>query len=109
MAAGDGLLGASCLDRRCYGATGVGDADDIHTATNDDALSFKAIEENSNAFRIVISERLRSLEHGHRATKPAEGLAQFQPDGPRADDDKVLRPIQIGRASCRESVGSWQG
>src|SRR5262245_54367511 len=61
MAPRDGLFRAGDFDRSCYRAAGMGDLDDFNTAANDDAVAFKTIEENSDAFRIIVRKRLRSL------------------------------------------------
>ena len=69
------------------------DAHDLDAAADDDALAFELVEHDRGAFRIVLGERLRRFQHGHRAAEPAEGLRHFQADRPGADDDEMLRPL----------------
>jgi hypothetical protein len=38
---------------------------DFYTAADNDTLAFKAIEQDGDAFRLVIRERLRSLKRSH--------------------------------------------
>src|SRR5262245_39560681 len=61
MAPRDGLFRAGEFDRSCYRAAGMGDPDNFNTAANNDAIAFKTIKENSDAFRIIVRKRLRSL------------------------------------------------
>src|SRR4029079_8020416 len=59
MAPGNGLFRASGLDRRRDHTAGADDADDIHPAANNNALSHETVEQDGNAFRIVTGERQR--------------------------------------------------
>src|SRR5512132_812348 len=54
MTAGDRLFRTGRFDARRHCAAAVGNTDDIRAAANDDALSLKAIEKDSDAFRIVV-------------------------------------------------------
>ena len=74
--------------RRCrrHASTRV----DLDAAADDDALALELIEHDGGAFRIVLGERRRRLQHGHLAAEPAEGLRHFQADRPGADDDEML-------------------
>src|SRR5262245_30192533 len=74
MASRDCLFHAGGFDRGCYRTAGMGDPDHFNTAVNDDALAFKTIEENSDAFRIIVRKRLCDLKDGHGASEPPKGL-----------------------------------
>src|SRR5262245_48886554 len=93
MASSDSLVHAGGFDRGCYCTGAMRDPDDFYTAANDDAFPFKTIEENSNAFRIIMRKRLRYLKYGHRTSEPPECLSHFETDGSCAYDDEMLRPV----------------
>ena len=69
------------------------DAHDLDAAADDDALAFELVEHDRGAFRIVLGERRRRFQHGHRAAEPAEGLRHFQPDRTGADDNEAVGPL----------------
>ena len=51
------------------------------------------VEHDRGAFRVVLGERLRRLQHGDLGAEPAERLRQLEPDRAAADDDEMLGPL----------------
>ena len=48
------------------------------------------VEHDRGAFRIVLGERRRGLQHRHLRAEPAMRLRQLEADRPAADDDEML-------------------
>ena len=48
------------------------------------------VEHDRGAFRIVLGERRRGLQHRHPGAEPAVRLRELEPDRPRADDEEML-------------------
>src|SRR5512144_268496 len=89
MTTGDRLLGGAAFDCRGHCPSGMCNADNVHTAPDNDAFALKLGQHNSGTFRIVFAERLRRFEDCDRASESAEALRQFKTRRPSADDDEM--------------------
>ena len=69
----------------------VADARHLDAGADHDAFARQLVEHDRGAFRIVLGERRRGLEHGHLRAEPPVRLRELEPDRPRADDDEMLR------------------